>query len=529
MKHTLTILLLLQFTVAMAQRVKFSPPETRYPDYASFEIIGHINGHILIYIEGIHGAEIGVFDENMNKIRSVPASFLNARVVRANFLTYQDHFLLFLQYYTETTTFISVLTGDGDGGGLESMSVLDSIQMPKTRFPASKGQVGPTLTFPPFLVLRSENKQWFMILKGSGVESTDQQLEATLYDKDLKPLEHTRLTCSTEEGHGGFADFILDNDGDLAFTLSSFEDRETNKIMNAKLFIKPHGTDSLISKELSIPDGILDHLNLQVDNVNHRYILNTLYSKWGNANLTGLCSLIWDKRSQSLESTTLTPLSTQLLTEARSDFSPPEQVLNYYYLRQVVPMADGGFMVLAELCYGREKFNNYTSEVKRSDFIWETPSVLTASYLSMNSANPERPGYWESTGKDRFGNHGAYGIGRNTDNLLVFNLDRDGKARSIKVIHKSEYTTPGMGTLSFQAFNDGKAIHLMYNENIKGHWFPVGTSINTDGTIGRDPVLPGLGQDQLLFPRYGKQVGPKTAIIPGQDKENLFFARVDFE
>lgn len=537
MKHTLTILLLLFCSNLLAQRIKFSPPEKNYPGQAAFEIIGKVSGHYLTYLEGQQGAELGIFDEEMNKIKSAPVNFLKTKAIHKDFFAYSDHFQLFFQYNIGSTFYITRLKGDGDGDAIDDGTVMDSVVTKMEMVSIGNGNssttktpsIAPSLLFPRmFMVLRSENKQWFMILKAAEQPSKEQRLEATLYDNELRPKEHSLITFSKDQGYGEFSEFILDNDGDLAFTYSNIETGGKRQISKAAIFYKRHGADTLVSTELSFPGTTLDQLTIREDNINHRYILNSLYHGSRQQNLIGLSSLIWDKRSMSLTSSTLTPLSIELLNEARSDFSPPEQILNYYYLRHVFPYADGGFLVLAELCYGNEKYSNYTVGINRFDFIRGMPTSFTPWALPVNNSINGQPGQWRATSRDRFGSHGAFGIGRNTDNLLVFIMDREGKARSIKVIHKSGYTTPGMEPISYQAFNDGKAIHLIYNENIKGHWHPAGTSIKADGTLEPEPLLHSLDRDQVLFPRFGKQMDAKTAIIPCQVSGHLSFARTEF-
>jgi hypothetical protein len=119
-------------------------------------------------------------------------------------------------------------------------------------------------------------------------------------------------------------------------------------------------------------------------------------------------------------------------------------------------------------------------------------------------------------------------VNRNTENVLVFFLDRDGKTRDVKVIRKAEFSPGVLHPLSYQTFLDGKALHIIYNENVRGRYLPASTSILPDGTLQTDPILHDLDKDHIFLPRYGKQLGPNTMIIPCHNKNYLSFALVEY-
>jgi len=514
-----TIFLLLQLSSVHAQHIRYSPPETGIKTFASYEIIGKVGGHMLIYISGEDHAEIGVFDDDMKKLGAVPADFLKKNSSQSDFFTYPDHFFLTFQYHTGSTYYCAMIKSDENGKVLEGPVILDSTVLMPVAYK------GPDL--PMFIVLRSENTQWFMTIKGVPSDNDDQKLEATLYDKDFEPLKRTRFTYSNLKVPGEFSEFILDNDGDLAFIHSLKSDEKVSRVLLATLFFKPHDQDTLIMTALSTPGAQLDDLKIQIDNANHRYLFNSLYYKTSSPDLTGLCTMIWDKRSMGLTSKTLAPLSPQISADARSDFSPPEQVLNYYFLRQVFPYADGGFMVLAELCHGFERSNS--PDFVRTDYIAGKIAYLRSpENLPIRYEPKVKPGYWLYSSRNINTLDGMSSWGRTTERILAFIMDPDGKIRDAKVVPMKGNTGTWLYMVSYQPFILGKAIHIMYNERVKARYVPVEIPILGDGTMGTETILHNLNSEYVFFPRYGKQVGPNTAIIPCQAGDLLCFARVDF-
>jgi hypothetical protein len=529
MKSILTFTLLLFLTTVTAQRVIYSPPETGYKTFANYDIIGRIGDHILIYINGAEGAEIAVFDNAMRKVDRIPADFLKTTASRTDFFAYPDHFFIFFQYRLDTTSYCSVLRGDANGHVLEGPIVLDSVPLPNmTSRKAKAADSPPILNHPTHVVIRSEDKQWFMLLKAEGVENGGYLMTTQLFDKELHQVEGSIFLYQPPSNVGDFSEFILDNDGDLAF-LRSGQDGEDERINQVSLLCKPKGIDSLYIREMAKGGPELDDVKIRADNVNKRYILTSFYYAPGSHNLTGLGNMVWDKKRHALATKEFQPLPDPIRLEARSDYSSPDQILNYFYLRQVFPRKDGGFVVLAEMYYGPDRYAGYNPTRKRYDFIQGPVTyILAPPGAALNYVTKDRPGNWFTLAKTQMFRSASSMFNTNTGNVLVFFMDSDGKTRDIKVIKKAEYSGGVPHPLSYQAFIDGKAIHLIYNENVRGRYLPAGTAILADGKLEPDPILHDLDKDHTFLPRYAKQLGPSTIIVPCHDKYYLCFALVEY-
>jgi hypothetical protein len=237
--------------------------------------------------------------------------------------------------------------------------------------------------------------------------------------------------------------------------------------------------------------------------------------------------LIWNKQEKKLAGPSLYPLPQNARTEAITDFSNPAQILNYYYLRQILVRADGDFMVLAELFHETAVLSNLAW--KRDDFIrGKRDTVFTPPEGFLTYKARENPGYWSVSALTPIAIDAYQGFNRSTENVLVFIMNKAGTTSAVKVIQKNEFSGLTLFPLSFQTLITGKGIHLIYNEMLRGSYLPAITTIRTNGTLEQGQMLHDLDKSHLFFPLFGKQVGPNTMIIPCEIKRTLCFARVEY-
>jgi len=532
MKPTFTILALFLLTNALAQRVQYTQPEKGYNSYANYDIIGHVGRHNLIFIKGDEGAEIAVYDDAMQKLARVPANILGATASKVDFVAYTDHFLAFFQYKSRTAYYCAAFKGDADGRVVEGPVILDSIpSVEKYDWQYRLGANETKLTHPAFILLHSENKQWYMLVKSVQQENGAYQTSTVLYGRDLEPLDRSSFTYFPPANFSECSEFILDNDGDLAFA-GIGRNEEGERVRRAKLLIKTRGADSLSSVDLSGPGMELEDLRLKVDNDNRRYILTSFYYAPGAKNLTGLCNMIWEKPAKILVGPSLNPLPQDVRNEVITNFSNPAQLLDYFYLRQILVLSDGGFMVLAELFHETlvdRGLPYWGLPWKRDDFIRGKKDMIFTppqGFLSYDAS--ENPGFWSTSPFKENIKDTYQGDSRSTENVLVFIMNKAGKTSGIKVIRKYETSILGLLGLSFQTLITGEGVHLIYNEPVRERYLPTLTTIRADGTLEQGQVWHDLDMNPFFFPLYGKQVGPNTMIIPCEIKKTLCFARVEY-
>jgi hypothetical protein len=352
-------------------------------------------------------------------------------------------------------------------------------------------------------------------------------LGTMLMDKNFRVVERHDLPMQLLEPGGNFTEFVLDNDGDLAFVQQGAVD-DDNSMHKMLLFRVARGEDSLMAKLIITEPNGLDDPRLRADNNNHRYLITALYRKPKSRNLVGIFSMAWDKKKAELSAAEFNPIPDQTRLEARNDLSSPDEILNHFYIRQVFPRIDGGSIVLAEMCYGAERF--YPDQWRRMDFIGGAPaSILVPPHQLLFYRPRERTGRWQNmTRMPVVRAPMTFNGNKYTEDIMVLFLDKDARLTGQRVIKKAEYTTLANLPLSFQTMIDNKSVHVLYNVIVRGRYLPYSTAIKGDGTIESDPLPYGLDNKHVFLPQFAKQVGPNTAIVPAHYKNYLRFTLMEY-
>src|SRR4051812_25088725 len=130
MKRTIAVFLcLISVYVVNAQRVIYS--ETDKNDYrqTEFEIIGKINGNILIYKNLRSSFAISVYDIDLKQKQRVKLDFLPERIINADFLAYPDFCYMFYQYQKRNIVYSMAAKLDGNSKIIGKPVVLDTTEI----------------------------------------------------------------------------------------------------------------------------------------------------------------------------------------------------------------------------------------------------------------------------------------------------------------------------------------------------------------------------------------------------------------
>ena len=81
-----------------AQRIVYSEPDRDDSRTVNFEIVGKMNGNILVYKSYQNMHFISVFDADMKQIEKNKLDFINDKVQDVDLIQYPDFIYLFYQY-----------------------------------------------------------------------------------------------------------------------------------------------------------------------------------------------------------------------------------------------------------------------------------------------------------------------------------------------------------------------------------------------------------------------------------------------
>ncbi|HSK13203.1 MAG TPA: hypothetical protein VK907_08300, partial [Phnomibacter sp.] len=254
-----------------------------------------------------------------------------------------------------------------------------------------------------------------------------------------------------------------------------------------------------------------------------RYLFTAFYYKGrrrsSNPNIEGVANAMFDKQANDWVIQYIIPLGDDLRADARND-NNLRGAFNDFYIRQIMILRDGGFIMNAESIYTTSRG---TGPFNRWD-MFGNPYMM---------GSPMGWGGWGMTGPGMWGNpyYGSSGWGSATryhaDNIIVLLFDKEGRLSLSNVIRKTQFDDQSEAMVSYQTINTGSALHFLYNTYNKGEILLSSQSIDSDGKVTRNPTMRSLDTRYTFMPRYARQVAARTVIIPCLVRNNLCFARID--
>lgn len=174
----LACLLFLTGPSVFAQQISYSEPDREDARAMNFEVLGKIEGNILVYKSYRDVGFMCAFDNGMKMIEKNKLDFLPERIVSADFQIYPGFAYMFYQYQRRNVFYCMAVKFDSKGKRMG-----DPIQIDTTSNMtyASNRNV--------YTILFSEDKQKIMVFKISSRNDRMHVLTTALFDKDLNLLK----------------------------------------------------------------------------------------------------------------------------------------------------------------------------------------------------------------------------------------------------------------------------------------------------------------------------------------------------
>ena len=492
---------LISFYNINAQRVIYSEPDKNDYRQTQFEIIGKINGNILIYKNLRSSYVMSVYDMDMKQKQRVKLDFLPDRIINADFLAYPDFCYMFYQYQRRNVIYSMAAKIDGNGKIQGKPLTMDTTEI---SFLASNKI---------YSVVNSDDKQYIGLFKINSKNDDNYVVTTILYNKDLEKKEKQYLNVPMNDKHDFLSEFALDNEGDFSF-LRAVQGQENDKVQKLYLLIKKYGTSQVQDKSITLNNQALDDVRLKVDNFNKRYIISSFYSKARRGNIEGLFTCVWDKFSDSIRATSVIPFDENLRNDAKGDNSA-KTAFNDFFIRNMIVRKDGGFLLSAESFFSTGRGGNFN----RYDYLYGSPFLRPMDYYMFNSYGYGYPWYrYNSLGQST-----RY----NAQNIAVFSFDSSGKISWSIVLNKNQYDDETDAFIGYSLLNTGDQLHFLFNQQERRMQLLSDQSISPTGQVTRKPTLKNLDQGYDFMARYGKQIGSRQIIFPCLYRNYLCFARLD--
>jgi len=495
------ILMICLPAISFCQRITYSEPEREDGRTLDFDIIGKVGGNILVYKNIRNHNAVSVYDNDMALKERVELDFMPDKTLNADFVAYPDFAYIIYQFQKRNVLHCMAVKIDGNGKKIGEPVQLDTTQI--SIFADNK----------IYNMVNSEDKQKIMIFK---IQKKYDKFffKTVLLNFQLQPLHISRMQLPYDERNDVYSDFYLDNEGTFIFA-KSVKGGSRELISKLILNTKAPLSDQLSENELPLNKRYLDEVSIKVDNINKRYIVNSFFYNQKRGNIDGLFSAEWDKQANKLLMQNMVEFNDTMKREAKTD-GPIRFAYNDFFIRNIVLKKDGGFILSAEDFTSQSRANPWS----RMDYLYNYPYVSSYDYYLYSRSNY---GYFSRPGSNSSLNRYYY------NNIVVMNIDKDGKLVWTNVIHKDQFDDGDDNFLSYQIINAGGELHFLFNELERRNQLIADQSIDPGGKLTRNPTLKSLDKGYQFMPRFAKQVSSKQIIVPCMYRNYICFAKIDYE
>jgi hypothetical protein len=466
--------------IVNAQRIVYSEPDRDDNRRMNFEVVGKIHGNFVVYKNTKSKNWIALFNNEMKQVAKVEQDYIpNDHLINVNFFPYNEFCYVIYEYQRRNTVYCEAVKIDGNG-----KKISEIIQLDTTR-----------------IGLANRNKERYLVT-------------TNLFDDSLRLLKRTALTMVMDEHNDYVDEFNVDNVGDFVFT--KFSRQNSDIITHASMIIKSADADSFFVKDLEIDKRFLDEIHIKVDNYNKRYFLTSFYYKERRGNIDGLYFYVWDKTSGQIQLENTVTFAEELRRDARGE-NNLKMAFNDYFIRNIIVKRDGGFIIGSEAFYTTSRYNNWN----RWDYLYGSPFVSPIDYYTYS------PYYNSLWYRSRYYNNYS-NMRYHADNIAILSFDKDGKIQWNNVIAKEQYDDESDDLISYQIMNTGGQLHFLFNMEERRMNLLNDYAITPKGEISRNPTLKNLDKGIEFMAKYGKQVSVHHMIIPCIYRNNICFAKIDF-
>ncbi len=491
-----------------AQKIIYSEPDRDDPRLLNFEVLGKVNGKVLVYKSYRDQHYIVSFDTDMKPVEKTRLDFINYRVLSTDFIQYAGYVYMIYQYQKKSSIFCMAVKLDALGKKTGGPVLLDSTD--NMNYTSASGNK-------IYSFINSEDKQQIMVFKINTRNDKVHVLTTCLFNKDLSLQKKSRLNISMPQRNDFLSEFTLDNDGDLVCVRASGTSSNDN-INKISLITKPALSDNYTSTDLKLNNIYLDDIRIKTDNLNKHYLITSFVSKSRRGNIEGLYYTLWDKQQNKEILNATTVFSDEFREDAKGDGSL-KMAFNDFFLKNIILRKDGGFIIISESAYTSSRGNT----LNRWDYLYGSPYWSPVDYYTWNSPVGYYP-WWRSNMYNNANTLTRYFA----DNIAVISFAPNGKMEWSNVLRKSQYDDNTDNYIGFGVFNTGEKLRFIFNVQEKRDMILTDQGMLPSGQVDRNPTYKNLDKGYDFMPRHAKQIGARQAIVPCQYRGFTCFAKIEF-
>jgi hypothetical protein len=341
-----------------------------------------------------------------------------------------------------------------------------------------------------------------------------------VFDQDITPLWHREVTLPYAESLFGIQDFTIDNDGNVFLLgIKSQEKRESKRKgkPNYEYRILGYHEDGTEADEyeVSLGDKFLTDMKIDVS-PKKDIVCAGFYSEVGTFSVKGSYYLRIGRKSKEVERVSSKEFGIDFITQnyterqenkAKKRAAKGKAVELYEYdLRDIIPRADGGAVLLAE--------QYYVTVFCRTDS--RTGVTTCTNYYHYND-------------------------------VIIVSIDRDGQIEwASKVPKRQTSINDGGYYSSYVSMITNENLYLVYNDNLhnldptlkQGQYYNftlrdkdgivVLATIDHEGNISRKALFPNTVIGAITIPKLCKQVNKNELLMYAKLRKESQFGLVTF-
>ncbi len=481
MKKLLTILILLQSFVAIAQTLSMSD-EISIGGADGYGLIGKYNDRILFFLLDDREVKLRAYDAKLHKMweRELEPDRKNSATILEVLGTRQD-FNLIYQYRKKNHNYIKIHKYDGQAKLLDSTTVYDW---------------GKDFTSPKLELLYSEDKKSILIyevIENHRIKALAVNLDSLrlIWDKtiEIKP-DWNRYDRFEQQIFNNQAEFysIIEEDNRINSEKHRFEITKYSKESGEKTFSLP------------ITDMVSLDVKFSFDNVNKRLVAAGLYSAKNFIRAQGHYFI-------SL---------------------PPQYIENGNFTFAIHPFDDD----LASALLGKKITDTKgLVDLKVQDIVHRLDGGILA--IIEQAKLVERRSTSTMTNTGRYLGGGASALGLSMDyfyeNVFAMSIAPNGEAQWRSIFHKKQISQDDDARFSsFFLAKTPSALRFLFNDEIERSTTVSEFVLTGAGEGERHAIMNTQGKDLYLRFRDAMQVAANEIIVPSDDRRRVRLIKIQY-
>lgn len=501
-----TYILILLTVQLQAQYLTYTSPEKEDNKQMNYEILGKYNGSTIIYKNIKTENWLVLYDNAMKLKNKIKLTTLPTKLINVDFVTYPNFFYMIYQHQKKNIVYCEAIKFDADGKKMEENYILDTTSIPVYQ---NENKI--------YQVLVSDDKQKIAIIKANKKNERNHLFADIIYNAKLEK-QYKRRYAIAMDGKNNFLDeFMIDNDGDI-YVAKCYSVTGSEFVNRIDMLHMPYTSDSIYSYPVDNKDKILDEIMMKMDNVNKRVIIQTFFYNKRRGNIEGYYVTFFDKNNLKGNTPNLIKLEDSLRISAKDGVGSLKTAFNDFFIRQVYPRKDGGFIVAAESYYTTVRGN--ANAWNRFDFFNNSPNFLNSyDYYVMGG----RDWYWDNFNRPMPQNTTYY-----AENVIVLSFNKAGTLEWSNAIHKAQKDDNVEDYISYQVMLTGGQLHFLYNDKDRNDFLLFDNSVHPAGAVTRHPTIKNLNRQYTIMPRHGKQITAKEMVFPCAYRNYICFAKIEY-